>query len=331
MSPYDRNKFPKILVIILLAGFFLRLFLSQFLTYYPDLYTYQLWSLDVIRYGFRSFYNVSVSDYLPGYIYVLWFFGKIYYFINAKLFYIPAEFVYKLPSIFTDLGNAVLIYSLLKGRVSDKVALFATLSYYLNPVFIFNSTIWGQSESIVTFSLLGGLYFLVRKNFTLSSMFLAFGQATKPIVILILPLILSYVYFREKRIKLIYRYLFFFIVTYLILFIPFCDSINLPGFVLERNLFTSGFWNYTSLNAFNFWGLITVLFEGKLSQVNDLNSFLVMDYHTWGIILFLWYYFSVLFYSLTGMKLDKKKQCQSDALWVGTYIPGYVSITYKNA
>jgi hypothetical protein len=97
------------LLAFLFIGLAARLLLSPYFSYPADLLTYQLWSLDLIRHGFSRFYLFANSDYLPGYLYALWVVGKIFYFVNAKLFVMAPDLIFKIPSILADIANTVLI------------------------------------------------------------------------------------------------------------------------------------------------------------------------------------------------------------------------------
>src|SRR3989344_6049854 len=54
----------------------------------------------------------------------------------------------KLPAILADLGIGILIYNVVQKIKPDK-ALFASAFYVLNPLTIFLSGIWGQTESVI--------------------------------------------------------------------------------------------------------------------------------------------------------------------------------------
>lgn len=74
-------------------------------------------------------------------------------------------FLLKLPEILTDLALGVLIYKLvleITNRV--KIAWLASLAYLFNPVAIFLSAVWGQTESVIAFFGVLGFLELARKR-----------------------------------------------------------------------------------------------------------------------------------------------------------------------
>ncbi|OGM08170.1 hypothetical protein A2159_01670 [Candidatus Woesebacteria bacterium RBG_13_34_9] len=280
------NKAIRNLTLLLIIGLLLRLFLSQYFTYYPDLNTYQLWSLDLIRFGFKKFYSLAISNYLPTHLYILWFTGKIYYFINAKLFFIKPELIYKLPGIFADLGNFLLIYLIFQKRISSKILFTLLLVFLFNPLFIINSTFWGQTDSIVIFFVLGSFYLLKNNLLTLSSVILAIGQAFKPFGILVLPFYLIYMFKNNIGINKIITYIIVFVITFCLLFIPFNSGGNLLLFIFQRHFFSIENWNYVTLNAFSFWAIILSIFKRTIGNISEKELFLNLPFFTWGVIIF---------------------------------------------
>src|SRR3989338_7176572 len=86
------------LLIILFIGLILRLILTPFGTLWIDLNTFIAWSERLNTFPFSEFY-LSWSDYLPGYLYILWILGLLKnIFVNT-----PVTLLYKLPAIIADL------------------------------------------------------------------------------------------------------------------------------------------------------------------------------------------------------------------------------------
>ena len=75
----------------------------------------------------------------------------------------------KLPAILADLGISLVIFKVVKEITRDrKRAFFGMLFYLFNPITIFLSSVWGQSESLVAFSGLLSFVFLVYRKLWLS-------------------------------------------------------------------------------------------------------------------------------------------------------------------
>ena len=160
---------PRIFI-ILFFGLIVRIILSPFLTLKLDQNTFIAWSVNLVEKGFDRFY-LGWSDYFPGYMYVLWFLGKI-----RGVF--PDVFLYKLPAILSDIFCGYLIFKIAGKYVNEKISLIISSLYLFNPAVISNSTLWGQVDSIVVLFSLLSLYFF-EKSIVLSALFLYFGTLVK--------------------------------------------------------------------------------------------------------------------------------------------------------
>ena len=197
--------------------------------------------------GFSKFYD-GWSDYFPGYLYVLWLLGKI----RGIL---PDVLLHKLPSIFSDLLTGYLIYKIARKFLSEKRSLLLTSFYVFNPAVLANSTLWGQIDSLVClFSLL--TIFLLDKSILFSAVALSVGTLIKPQVAFLSPLVLFLLIDKRKKIKGIVSYIFLAGTIFLLGFLPFKSfGKNLFIFIFERLNLSLNQYPYTSVNAFNFWGL----------------------------------------------------------------------------
>lgn len=271
MSAFKKNK----QVLLLLGGaFLLRLFLAFHGTLWLDMDSWIGWSNRLVEVGFSRFYE-AWSDYLPGYLYVLWFLGQIKTFIPT----LPNEILFKLPSILADLATGYLIFLLAKNFIKKKTALLASVSYLFNPAVFANSTLWGQVDSFSTMLVALSFYFLWRKKYLLSSGFLSFASVTKPQSVIFLPFIFLPILKKRKIANLLLCLLVFggiFILT----FFPFASGRNLATFIWERFQTTFSQYIFTSINAFNFWGLL-----GKM-WIEDNNLWLGIPFQWWGFLLF---------------------------------------------
>src|SRR5574341_899347 len=129
---------------LLLAGFILRIILAAIhgTAFTIDTGTFEAWSIRLADGGPWNFYAKDYfSDYAPGYLYVLLFVGKL----NTVFEFSKHEFqfIFKLPSIFADVGIAYLIYAFLE-RQPGKVRLGAAAIYLFFPPALLNGAIWGQ-------------------------------------------------------------------------------------------------------------------------------------------------------------------------------------------
>lgn len=240
-------KRSKILIILFIA-LAVRLLLAPFGTLELDFNTFIAWSQRLVGVGFGEFYKIW-SDYLPGYLYVLWFLGWV-----QRTLPIPQALLFKLPAILSDVVTGFLIYVIVKRFKDKKWGLIASAVYLFNPAVLANSTLWGQVDSLtVLFALL--TIWLVDKKLFASSLALALGTLVKPQVALVAPVVF-FVMLRQKwQTGQMVKYVFFALLIFVSAFVPFSVGKSLLPFIFERITTTLNQYQYTSVNAFNFWGL----------------------------------------------------------------------------
>lgn len=232
------------IVYVLLSGFFLRIILSNFGTLQLDQGTFVAWSNSLVQNGFKYFYS-GWSDYLPGYLYILWILGKL----NL----IPAfeVILFKLPAILADVGTGYLIYKI----VGKKRGIIFSILYLFNPAVFANSSLWGQVDSLTAFFSLLAVYLASKNKKVFSATILAIGTLIKPQAAFVLPGII-YLFFKNKwKVKEIISYAVSGLIVFILGFIPFNNTSNLFGFILKRLSVSASQYPYGSVNAFSFWGL----------------------------------------------------------------------------
>ncbi|OGM09837.1 hypothetical protein A2W13_01485 [Candidatus Woesebacteria bacterium RBG_16_36_11] len=237
----------KNILLVLLAGIIIRLLLSPFGTLVLDFNTFIAWSNRLVYFGLSSFYDIW-SDYLPGYMYILWILGKI-----NNLNIIPQILLYKLPAIISDVLTAGVIYLILKDKVKEKIALITAGIYIFNPAIWANSTLWGQVDSLTAFFSLSSIW-LASMNPIASSILLAIGTAIKPQAALAAGVILFIMLKKKWKLSKILGYIILSLLIFISTFIPFAGGSNLPVFIFQRIQATLNQYPYSSINAFNFWG-----------------------------------------------------------------------------
>jgi dolichyl-phosphate-mannose-protein mannosyltransferase len=242
------SNFRNVLIISFLMAFLLRMFLSPFGTLSLDQGTFISWASSLVHSGFRQFYN-GWSDYLPGYLYFLWGLGKI-----NLLNLIPPVILFKLPAIFADLLTGYLIFKILTKYKNEKWGLIGALIYIFNPAILANSALWGQVDSLTALSSLAAIYFL-ESNFILSALLLSAGTLIKPQTAFIFPVIAFYMFRNKWSLKKVISYIVLGMAVFVLGFIPFFNKGNIFEFIINRLQLSANQYPYTSVNAFNFWGI----------------------------------------------------------------------------
>lgn len=234
--------------LILLIAFLIRVLLHDTLTYSLDLNTFIAWGRRLQEVGFGKFY-VEWSDYLPGYLYVLWLLAGI-----EKVIALSPTLLYKLPAIIADLGVGYLIYKVVSDRFNKRTGVLFSSLFLFNPAIFANSTMWGQVDILTALFALLAVYAFDKKWF-ISAAALAIGTIIKPQAALAAPIVLLLMLRAKWKIPKIVFYGLISLAVVLLIFIPFADGKDLLRFAIERFQITIAQYPYTSVNAFNFWGL----------------------------------------------------------------------------
>jgi Gpi18-like mannosyltransferase len=256
---------------LLFASFVIRLLLFSQQGYPVDTNDFRIWSQTASSGGIRSFYaNSTFIDYPPFNIYIFWLIGTF-----AKAFSILNidNWVKLAPNLF-DLATATVIFLYLKKQTSFKMTILGTALYAFNPATIYNAAVWGQFDAIYTFLLILSLVLALKGKpaySILSAVAFALGVLTKPQAIALAPLIALLIYERgglNKRkaqdlfanawpkLKILLVSIIAFTITVFIVILPFQWTNNNPISFLSKIYFGAyGGYAYTSINAFNLWGL----------------------------------------------------------------------------
>lgn len=280
----------KSLILIIFIALVVRLLFINLPGLQSDVNSWFAWSERLTQIPLSSFYSDRVfSDYLPGYLYILEILGflKTTFLIQNDSFFL----ILKLPSIFAELGIGILIYLILKQVGLKKFALAGSLFFLLNPAIIFNSAIWGQIDGVLTIFLLLSLYLLEKGYLSLSSILFSISFLVKPQAISITPIFFLYLIRKFSVINLIKISLPGFI-TLIILSFPFFPNNPISG-LFQKVIQTASEYPYTSLNAYNLWGIVGF-------WISDTKTWNNLTYQTWGYILLSLYWLIIAYFYLKG-------------------------------
>ena len=269
----EENRFALWAVLLFLAGLLLRIFLGYYSEgFTTDTDTFKSWAYLTNTVGFQQIYHENIFlDYPPGYLYVLVFLEKL-----RLLLGLPAEsqgytLLLKLPSIFSDLFCAGAVLFLARRKLGEKSALFLAGAYLFCPAVFLNSAQWGQVDSFCTAVLLGSVLLLDKERYIPSAALYGVAVVCKPQMLVFAPLYLFITWQRKKWLKLILGIVVT-LGTVLLVALPFTQGFNFM-WLLQRYQATLEYYNYYSVNAYNFWGLIgwnwKTLPEGLLGSLMD--------------------------------------------------------------
>lgn len=268
------------LIILISLGLLTRLMLIPLPGFKIDIGDWFAWSIRLSHFNFAQFYSKDVfTDYTPGYLYVLSLLGflKTLLLIPDNIFYL----LLKTPAIIADLIIGIIIYKEVQKYVSRKIALLTLSATIFNPVIIFNSSIWGQIDSILTVFMLVAVIALKKNKLILSSIFFGLALLVKPQALALLPL---FAFFLINRFKLscLFKLLMPGIFIIFILTFPFFPNQTLINFA-QHILNTANEYSYSSVNAYNLWGIVGF-------WIKDNTIWNNLSYQTWGYVLLITYW-----------------------------------------
>jgi Gpi18-like mannosyltransferase len=243
-----------IVAAFLLAAFVVRLLLFPLQGYANDMGTFSYWLNTAASQGIRPFYtyvmaNIGWIDYPPFNIYIFYVFGSLAQaFSGINITY----FVKLAPTLF-DIATSALIFLFVRKQLTFKQSLIATSLYAFNPAIIFNVAVWGQFDAIYTFFLLLSVLLAIKRKPEASAVVFAIGLLTKPQGIALLPLI-AVLIFKKDGVKRLLTSIAAFVATIFIVILPFQWS-NPITFLSDIYFGAYEGYKYTSINAFNLWGI----------------------------------------------------------------------------
>lgn len=269
----QKNEY-RLLFFMLLGGLALRLLVSPYFTHDNDMRLWMFWAESISKVGFKDFFTkVSWTDYLPFYFYFLFLLEKI-----SQTFQITGTLLFKMPAIIADLITTFIIFQV-AGKLEIKNRLLVAALYLFNPAIFANSAMWGQIDGIGALLVTGALYFFIIQNEILLGLFLAMAILFKPLYLFLLPIFFIAQY-RISVTRLIFLTLSIFNFTFL-LTIPFVYNIlRVPELIISRYQASLNQYQLSSVNAFNFWGMLGQNF------ISDKIQYMGISYHYWGLFLF---------------------------------------------
>ncbi|MFC2155317.1 glycosyltransferase 87 family protein [Acidobacteriota bacterium] len=282
-GPRQEKETAIVYFIFLAAAFLLRIFLAPAVEGYPtDIACFKGWAGMAAEKGLPDFYlSDAFVDYPPGYIYILYLLGLL-----RKLFSLSFDstaflILIKSPAIIADLITSLVIFRLGKKKLGFASASFLSLIYAFNPVIIFDSTVYGQVDSIPTLLILLVLIFLYEDRLQLASVVFVIAVLVKPQALIFSPVIL-FAFIRpgigqKERIKTFFVSACLAAVTFILIILPFSLKQD-PFWIIHLYKKTLASYPFASLNAFNLFAL----FGGNLVQ--ETETFFIFSYKTWGFI-----------------------------------------------
>jgi len=296
-----------------------------FLVWHPDVTNHIDWGNRLYQYLPKGFYspdanvwNFTWPNQPPGTIYM---FGIIKYmfdivfaillFVNNSISLFPSIIVsfsesnlypamLKLPAIIADFGIAYIFFNLLKKQ-NNKLAIATSVLFVLLPVIWYNSSVWGQYDSVINFLFLAGFYFADKKQSLLSVICIAVSLYIKISLLILLPVYIVFLLRKNSLTKIVVSSVIGFLLI-MVLTVPFSYTQNpiawLYKIYTEKVL--SEQLHVITANAFNFWSI----FVG-VEWISNSLPLLGKTYEFWGYVLFAIVSIPLYLKALFTKKIDK--------------------------
>jgi len=279
----DNNRF----LILVVQAYVMCLFILPKESFESDRWCWINWSIYLSEHGLGSAYS-GPTNYPPIMQYVLWLYAKIQ--VNTDNL-VSNIYILKAFSLVFDFLGAWMVVKLV-NREKKKIFYFFLL--VLNPIFVYNTLMWGQVDAVHAFFLLmcciaavngkilpSGIWFFLAVNFKLQSI------VYFPVIgLLLLPVIV-----KKENIKAVIGTVLLLVSLQLLIILPFILNGELSKF-LQVVIGSVDYYPVVSANAYNIWYWIV---GREAYAINDVIPIAGLSAKIWGLILFCISSFALLF------------------------------------
>lgn len=188
------------------------------------------------------------------------------WYMNWQLLIFPSRLVWfwddygmtllvKLPSIFADLGIAYLIYRYFKNQ---KTGLILSAVWLFNPVIWYNSSVWGQTDSVVNLLGLLAILFLLKKKLPVFAVLFTLSMLFKGSLSTFVPVLFFYALWQKYSVKDWFKAILAGLITVLMVSVWFHTAGDLIIWLIDLYMkrILPGEIGFLTANAYNFWWLV---------------------------------------------------------------------------
>jgi dolichyl-phosphate-mannose--protein O-mannosyl transferase/Gpi18-like mannosyltransferase len=264
-------------VLLLLAGLLVlkTLALRYFAGFSVDVGTFEAWALKIATDGpARTYQQGYFLDYPPGYLYALWAAGAFASVVGAGAGE-TLKFIVEMPPLIGDFALSLAVYLFVRRTTGARSAWLALAMAALNPAFLFDSVVWGQTDSPLALTLFLSVAMIIDGEYEVGWGLAALAVLIKPQAFSLLPVIGIWTMLRLEPRKW-WRAVLGFVAIFVIGAAPF--QVGHPWNWLP-DVYISGasYYHETSVNAFNLLALIGGL------RVNDGETVFGISYFAIGL------------------------------------------------
>lgn len=221
------------------------------------------WMQAINEDGVLNIFRTTDTDYV-GYHWVLWLLAIVYDVIGGPYTQTTPSLhiLVKMPSILFDVALILVVFHATAALLRDEgralpsqLPLAAAAVIAFHPVVLYDSAIWGQTDSAITAAMLGALLLAMRGRAAMSGAVYALGFAVKPHPIIIVHL-LGYALLRAGAWKALLRALAAFAVVAAIVLGPWILHGDVARIIDVYQLLFSKDHHRLSELAWNVWWIV---------------------------------------------------------------------------
>jgi Gpi18-like mannosyltransferase len=278
--------------LILASGLALRLVIAPLGAHPGDFATLSGWAVAVGAHGLLNIYQVSDANYPPITLALLGGLRWLYGLTTAGDPSGPVWMILlKLPAILADIGIAALVWRKMARAASGSFWLLAAVVF--NPALIYLSAWWGQYDSLSLLAALAALLEALDRRFFLAGLWLGIGLMVKLQAAVIAPAILLSILAGGGSalppLSRLARLVLGVGVPLIVCLAPYAATGQI-GFVLARLVALVSGPGWLTVNALNFWYLVTLGsgnwgFNKPLTLPDSAPILAGISAHTVGLIL----------------------------------------------
>jgi dolichyl-phosphate-mannose--protein O-mannosyl transferase len=267
----DGDEYLTSAIFILVALWLLKtLALLAFPGFGVDVGSYQAWALQIADLGPAHTYQEGYFlDYPPGYLYALWIAGLIARAVGAGGD--TLRVIVESPALIADFVLSIVVFAYVRRTAYRRLALIAMLMVALNPALLFDTVIWGQSDSVLTLVMWLAVVATLSGEYEISWALAALAVLIKPQGLMIVP-VLGWWLILEADYATWLRSAVVSIGIFIIGIAPF--QIGHPwNWIIDLYTSTAAYYHETSVNAFNFLALVGGLRQQDSGTLAGISYF----------------------------------------------------------
>ncbi len=153
-----------------------------------DLRLYESWAQRITSLGPAHTYQPGYFlDYPPAYLYALWGAGLISHALGASGDLL--RLIVESPALLANFTLGLLLFAVVRRERPAQIAMAAVLMIALNPALLYDTVVWGQCDSVLTFTMLLSIAALLSDQYELCFAIAAISVLVKPQGLMLVPVL----------------------------------------------------------------------------------------------------------------------------------------------